>query len=179
MLMSGARLVRTRASRLSTRSLTAAMPSDSSSRTPIAATPFQVRAMATYDEAPTEFAAKQTKLRRPTSPHVLIYDFPLAALTSITHRVSGGILALGMYDVAICSLLGLDSQTFFLALHDSFLAVPAKFAVSGAVIFHAIGGIRHLYWDAFPEGLSPESQKSAALGVLGSSFVLSTFVALW
>ena len=139
----------------------------------------QVRSLATYDEPPTAFAAKQANLRRPTSPHVLIYDFPIAALTSITHRISGGILALGMYDIAISSLLGLDSQTFFLFLHDSFLAVPAKFAVSGAVIFHALGGVRHLYWDAFPENLSPETQKQAALGVVGVSAVLSTFVALW
>lgn len=51
-----------------------------------------VRALAT--ETYTE---KQAKLGRPVSPHVTIYKFPPAALSSITNRVTGCVLTGGKY----------------------------------------------------------------------------------
>lgn len=42
------------------------------------------------------YLKRQEKLGRPVSPHVTIYAFPLAAITSVTHRVTGGMLTIGM-----------------------------------------------------------------------------------
>ena len=46
------------------------------------------REMATYTD-------RQNEKGRPVSPHVTIYAFPVVALSSITVRVTGGILAVG------------------------------------------------------------------------------------
>ena len=52
-----------------------------------------VRRAASNGESYTE---RQEKLGRPVSPHVTIYAFPPAALTSITNRVTGVGLSAGM-----------------------------------------------------------------------------------
>ena len=43
------------------------------------------------------YTERQEKLGRPVSPHVTIYKFPLGALTSITNRVTGVALSVGLY----------------------------------------------------------------------------------
>jgi len=39
---------------------------------------------------------KEKGLKRPTSPHVMIYAFPPIALSSITNRVTGVLLSVGI-----------------------------------------------------------------------------------
>lgn len=41
------------------------------------------------------YTERQAKKGRPVSPHVTIYKFPLAALSSITNRITGVILSGG------------------------------------------------------------------------------------
>lgn len=41
------------------------------------------------------YTAQQAKTGRPVSPHVTIYDFPPAALSSIANRVTGVALVAG------------------------------------------------------------------------------------
>jgi len=43
------------------------------------------------------YSERMEKTGRPVSPHVEIYKFPPTALTSITHRVTGVVLAVGNY----------------------------------------------------------------------------------
>lgn len=50
-----------------------------------------VRGLSTQES----YTEKQIKKGRPVSPHVTIYKFPLAAITSITNRVTGVILSVG------------------------------------------------------------------------------------
>ena len=42
-----------------------------------------------------KYTERQEKLGRPVSPHVQIYKFPPAALSSITNRVTGVALSVG------------------------------------------------------------------------------------
>ncbi len=48
--------------------------------------------------SPEEYEKQKSKIVRPTSPHVTIYKFPLPALTSITHRITGVALT-GLFKV--------------------------------------------------------------------------------
>jgi succinate dehydrogenase (ubiquinone) cytochrome b560 subunit len=41
------------------------------------------------------YTERQTKLGRPVSPHVTVYKFPVAALSSIANRVTGVGLSAG------------------------------------------------------------------------------------
>ena len=54
------------------------------------------------------YTEKQIKKGRPVSPHVTIYKFPLAAISSITNRVTGCVLSVGMYNKLI--------QSFFIQI---------------------------------------------------------------
>ena len=87
-------------------------------------------------------------------------------------------LTIGMYGIGIGALGGLDVTHYMYALGHSGVGPLAKFTVAFPVTYHLIGGIRHLYWERFPENLSPETQRQASLAVIGSSAALSSIVAL-
>jgi len=55
---------------------------------------------------------------RPVSPHVLIYAFPIAAISSVTNRVTGGALWAGKWHTA--------SYTVLLHLCSSYICPPFK-----------------------------------------------------
>jgi len=121
---------------------------------------------------------KSKKLGRPVSPHVTIYEFPLAAWTSVGHRVSGGILTVGMYGVGIGALAGVDVTHLMSVLGHSSIGPLAKFLVAFPLTYHIGGGIRHLYWERFPDNLGPATQRQASIYLLGSTGVISLIVAM-
>lgn len=112
---------------------------------------------------------KNEKLGRPVSPHVTIYAFPLAAITSVTHRITGGLLTIGMYSVGIGALLGMDTAHMMYTLGQSGLGPLIKMSVAFPLSFHLFGGLRHLYWEKSPEGLNPETQRQASIFLLGAA----------
>ncbi|KAH9255625.1 succinate dehydrogenase, cytochrome b556 subunit [Batrachochytrium salamandrivorans] len=121
---------------------------------------------------------KNEKLGRPVSPHVTIYAFPLAAITSVTHRVTGGLLTVGMYGIGIAALGGFDAASVMASIGQSSIGPLAKFAVSFPLVFHTFGGIRHLYWEIYPDGLHQDTQKQASIILVGTSSVVSIAAAL-
>ncbi len=87
---------------------------------------------------------------RPLSPHLQIYRLPLTALLSITHRITGVVLSLGL----IC-LIGIlmavagqgqayDSVHSFL---NGRLGQGLLLLWLLALFVHFCHGIRHLIWD--------------------------------
>lgn len=121
---------------------------------------------------------KNQKLGRPVSPHVTIYAFPLAAWSSVAHRVTGGLLTVGMYGIGIGALAGMDVTHAMYALGSSGIAPLAKFAVAFPLAFHTAGGVRHMYWERYPENLSPETQRQASMAVIASSVAVSAVAAV-
>ena len=87
---------------------------------------------------------------RPLSPHLQIYRLPLPALMSITHRLSGVILASGTIILTIwLAALANGPETFALAqmvAHHP-LGQLVLFGYSAALFYHMCNGIRHLNWD--------------------------------
>lgn len=47
-----------------------------------------------------------TKVERPISPHVTIYNFPVTALTSITNRATGVGMSVGVIGMSMVALGG-------------------------------------------------------------------------
>jgi succinate dehydrogenase (ubiquinone) cytochrome b560 subunit len=121
---------------------------------------------------------KNEKLGRPVSPHVTIYAFPLAAWTSVAHRFTGAALTVGMYSIGIGALAGADVASYMNALGHSGIGPLAKFIVAFPITFHTLGGVRHLYWERFPDNLSPETQRQASVALLASSTVIAAGVSL-
>jgi len=90
-------------------------------------------------------------VRRPLSPHLQVYRWPLSMALSILHRVTGialsvGTLLLTWWLVAAASSdQAFDTAQWFLA---SPLGLLLLFGWSVALFFHFFAGIRHLAWDA-------------------------------
>ena len=66
------------------------------------------------------YSEEQAKKGRPISPHVEIYKFPPAALTSITNRVTGGLLSVGKCEFSFLEFVNEDNiiPPCFLDRHD-------------------------------------------------------------
>ncbi|GMH84224.1 hypothetical protein TL16_g09855 [Triparma laevis f. inornata] len=109
----------------------------------------------------------------PVSPHVMIYAFPVVALSSITVRITGVALWGGMAGVAAMSLCGGDPAMLAASIGESSLSIPAKFCVAFPLSYHFIGGVRHAYWDATPEAVTNEAVEKASYAVAGGSLVLT------
>lgn len=89
--------------------------------------------------------------KRPLSPHLQIYRPQITSVLSISHRLTGSVLAAGLL-VLVYWLAALASGD---AAYASALAVlgswPVKlllFVASFAFFYHLSNGIRHLWWDS-------------------------------
>lgn len=87
---------------------------------------------------------------RPLSPHLQIYRLPLTALMSITHRVTGVLLVLGilllvafLISVAVGEEPFLRVQSFL----QSFVGRLFLWSWIFALFVHLCHGVRHLLWD--------------------------------
>ena len=86
----------------------------------------------------------------PTSPHLQIYRLPLTALLSITHRITGVILAIGCA-VLICVLAAAaESAAAYETIAAHFATWYGQIFLLGLVFslyLHFCNGVRHLIWD--------------------------------
>jgi succinate dehydrogenase / fumarate reductase cytochrome b subunit len=97
-------------------------------------------------------------VRRPLSPHVQVYRWPLSMALSILHRITG--VALGAGTLLLTWWLvaaAVSDQAFATAqwFIGSAFGLLLLFGWSLALVFHFYSGIRHLAWDA---GFGFESQ---------------------
>jgi succinate dehydrogenase / fumarate reductase cytochrome b subunit len=89
-------------------------------------------------------------VRRPMSPHLQIYRWPITMATSILHRITGcaaglGTLLLTWWLVAAAtSDQAYDTVQWFIG---SALGLLCLFGWTVALMFHFFNGIRHLAWD--------------------------------
>jgi len=88
---------------------------------------------------------------RPLSPHLQIYKLPLNALLSITHRLTGLILALGATGVVVMLVMAASGSRVYQAFHAAsyhWIGQIILIAFTLALYYHLCAGIRHLFWDA-------------------------------
>jgi succinate dehydrogenase / fumarate reductase cytochrome b subunit len=91
-----------------------------------------------------------TQRPRPTSPHLQIYRLPLAALLSISHRMSGIALSAGLFVLAAWLWSVAFSPHCFEQFHTFFATVVGRIMLFGwslAFFYHLCAGTRHLIWD--------------------------------
>lgn len=118
-------------------------------------------------------AAKPTV--RPLSPHLSVYRMPLAGILSITHRITGVGLTLGMVLLTywiVSAAYGPDSYDEAMAYIASPLGLLILFGFSVALFFHLCNGIRHLLWDA-GRNFEISETKRGNIYVLVSTIVLT------
>lgn len=148
----------------------------------------QSRAMTIISKATSEEHKKQnynermTKTNRPVSPHLSIYSFPIAALTSITNRITGVILTFGAAGVGALEIVGGNGAALSLmqdiASVGPVVCAGAKFSVAFPMVYHYLGGVRHVAWDHYPELLNNIGVEKSSYVLAGSAVVLSAGLAL-
>ncbi|MEN9898330.1 MAG: succinate dehydrogenase, cytochrome b556 subunit [Pseudomonadota bacterium] len=88
---------------------------------------------------------------RPISPHLQIYKLPLTALISISHRLTGVFLSVGLIGlVYILWQITLGDEKFN-DLQTALHSISVQILIIGfvyALMFHLCHGLRHLLWDA-------------------------------
>lgn len=88
---------------------------------------------------------------RPLSPHLQIYRPQLTSVLSISHRISGVLLSIGLVPLVVWILAlsaGPEQFEAIKQLYSSPLAVLFWVAWSFSLFYHFCNGIRHLLWDA-------------------------------
>lgn len=91
-----------------------------------------------------------TARNRPLSPHLQVYRPQLTSVLSITHRVTGVALAIGMLLIVWLIAAVHHGPTAYGHFQDfigSFIGRLLLFGWTWAVFFHLLNGVRHLAWD--------------------------------
>ena len=121
------------------------------------------------------------KDHRPINLDITTIKLPLAAKVSITHRISGVFLFIGIAFLLYLLDLSLRSESEFMRAQAVLSAPVAKlltFAVLASLIYHFLAGCKHLLLD-LGVGESNEGAKMGAIIVLALSVVGSAIAGLW
>lgn len=114
---------------------------------------------------------------RPLSPHLSIYRFAYTMALSITHRISGAFMALGLIVLA-CWLMaaagGVAPYAAAVAVLSHWIFTVLLLGWLAAFLFHFANGIRHLFWDA---GLGLEKSQARRSAAVVVAVALLAFVA--
>jgi len=116
---------------------------------------------------------------RPLSPHLFIYKPIPTMVTSILHRITGGALYVGTLIVAwwITAAAGSEAYYSFVSgIIGSWFGQLVLFGYTWALMFHMLGGIRHLVWDTGAYMEKHTATRLAIATVVGS-IVLT--LAIW
>ena len=117
-------------------------------------------------------------VRRPLSPHLQVYRWPISMASSILHRATGvalsvGTLLLTWWLVAAASSdQAFDRAQWFLG---SPIGLILLFGWSAALIFHFFSGIRHLVMDA-GIGFEAPAYNTTGWGVVVATAVCTVLV---
>lgn len=87
---------------------------------------------------------------RPLSPHLQVYRLPLTGLVSITHRMTGVLLSMGLILFVFVLLTIVAGEASYLAMQNFmafWLFKLVYWCFVYALLFHLCHGIRHLIWD--------------------------------
>jgi len=121
------------------------------------------------------------KDKRPVNLDISTIHLPIAAYTSITHRISGVIVFVGVAILLWMFDLSMSSEEGFNQIKDLMTSPLMKFIVWGilsALAYHLVAGVKHLLMDM---GIG-ETKEAAPLGAkitLVVSLILIVSLGVW
>jgi succinate dehydrogenase / fumarate reductase, cytochrome b subunit len=122
--------------------------------------------------------AKTGPRERPLSPHLQIYKWPVTMGTSIIHRITGVGLTLGTILLAcwlIAAALGPVAYDQFQTLAGHWFGRFVLFGFTLSLIYHALNGVRHLFWD-FGYGFKVATANMTGVLTYGLTVVLTLVI---
>ena len=115
---------------------------------------------------------------RPLSPHLQIWRWTVTMAASITHRATGIALYAGAGLLALWFFAAASGPEMFAPV-GGLLASPVGlvvlFGFCWALLFHAMNGVRHLYWDS-GRGLAPKDARITAWFIYAASLLTAAAV---
>lgn len=121
------------------------------------------------------------KDKRPVNLDLTQFSFPLPALTSIVHRITGVALFVGVAILMYMLELSLSSEEGFASVKeclDGFFATLIIWGLVAALLYHLVAGIKHLLMD-FGIGETLEGGQKGAKIVIVVSVVLIVLAGVW
>ena len=112
----------------------------------------------------------ETKRHRPVFFNLTQIQMPVGALTSIAHRVTGILLALGIpFSIYLLDLSLQSPQSYaqVISLFDRLAFRGAAIVLIWALAHHSLAGIRHLLSDIDVGSQLPAARRSAWIVNLG------------
>ena len=112
---------------------------------------------------------------------LLSFKWPITAISSITHRVAGVVLFIGVAFMLYALDLSLSSEQEFIALKEMMVSPLGKMITWGllsALGYHFVAGIKHLLMD-MGVGETLEGAQFAAKTTLFFSAILIALAAVW
>jgi succinate dehydrogenase / fumarate reductase, cytochrome b subunit len=121
------------------------------------------------------------KNKRPVNLDISTIHLPLAAWTSIAHRVSGIIVFVGTAILLWLLDGSLASETSFNEIKAAGMSPVAKFLVWGvtaALAYHMVAGVKHLFMDAGIGESKEGGPKGAKITIIVSA-ILIVLLGVW
>ena len=112
---------------------------------------------------------------------LLSFRWPITAISSITHRVAGVVLFIGVAFMLYALDLSLSSEQGFISLKEMMISPLGKVITWGllsALGYHFVAGIKHLLMD-MGVGETLEGAQFAAKTTLFFSAILLALAAVW
>lgn len=121
--------------------------------------------------------------KRPVNLDIGTFDFPLPAIVSITHRITGVILVAGsaillwMLDESLASPEGFAGVA---AVYDSLICKLLVWGVLSALIYHSVAGIKHLIMDlGYGETLEGGQLGAKLVVAISALLILLAGILIW
>jgi len=118
---------------------------------------------------------------RPKNLNLLTIRFPMPAIISILHRISGVFLFLMIPLMLWVLEYSLETQNNFQILHDKLTSTSGKIIILlclAAFLYHFVAGIRHLLMD-MEIGVELKSGKYSAILTLIITFLLTVLAGIY
>jgi succinate dehydrogenase / fumarate reductase cytochrome b subunit len=121
------------------------------------------------------------KDKRPVNLDISTISLPLAAYTSITHRISGIIVFVGIAILLWIFDMSLSSESAFDQLKEianGFIFKLVLWGILSALAYHMVAGIKHLFMD-FGVGETKEAAPTGAKITIVISLILIIALGVW
>lgn len=118
---------------------------------------------------------------RPVNLNLLVFRWPLTAITSILHRISGVFIFFGtavllyLLDMSLTSEAGFDEAVGLLSGNAAKFIV---WAIVSGILYHLIAGIKHLIMD-LGIGETIQGGKTGSVLVLVVSTIAIALTGFW
>jgi succinate dehydrogenase / fumarate reductase cytochrome b subunit len=123
------------------------------------------------------------KSNRPVNLDLTKFKFPITAIVSILHRISGVVLFLAIPLLLMYLSCSLDSAASFAKVSASlsgFGGWLVSWVIVSAVLYHLVAGIRHLFMDlGIGETIGCAKKSAVAMLVIFVILAVIAGVVLW